>query len=195
MTDTTQTSQPGGRSSAAADDIKSAAREASDTAKSAAADAKAKLSERGREKTDRATTDMGDSLHQVAAQMREAGRGLDREEGPEWARQAFSQGADGLERVSGYLREGRLDDFTRDLQSFSRSNPAAFMAGSVAVGFIAARLAKTAAGHVSETSGARETSRASTASTAQAGQTGRSWDEPRSFAPGADGAVSRGGEL
>lgn len=133
-----------------ADQIVGAVRDAGEASKSAMSGVKEKLVNQGGDKVDAASTTAGDSLRQVADQLRNAGDNLGEDQG--WAKQAFSQGAQGLERVSGYLRDGRLDDFTRDLQSFARNNPAAFLAGSVAVGFFAARVAKTAAEHATSDS-------------------------------------------
>jgi len=131
-----------------AEEIRSAAKDAGSAAAAALADVKENLKDQGGEKVDTATTSAGESLSQAAEQLRQASDNLD---GQGWAKQAFSQGADGLERVSGYLKGGSVDDFARDLQGFARNNPAAFLAGSVAIGFIAARIAKTAAEHASQT--------------------------------------------
>lgn len=166
MTDPTfATPSPGGRNPAAAsDDIRTAAHDAAEQTK-------ARLREKGDQKIDAASTSAGEQLRTVADQLRQAGDGLGEEQG--WARQVFSQGADGLERVSSYFRDGRMDTFARDLQGFARSNPAAFLAGSVALGFLAARIAKTAAEH------AAPAAQPTTAYTAP--PTGM--EEPRSFAP------------
>ncbi|MFN3932184.1 MAG: hypothetical protein ACK4JY_10595 [Brevundimonas sp.] len=185
MTNTEQTTQAGGSSATPAEDLRNAARETGDAAKSAFSDAKAKLGERGDEKISDASSNVGESLRQVADQLRQAGDGLGQDQA--WAKQAFSQGAQGLDRVSGYLRDGRLDDFTRDLQSFARTNPAAFLAGSVAVGFLAARMAKTAAEHVAETPPAPQPQTPTTSA--------RPAEEPRSFAPAMDGGAAYQGGL
>ena len=134
-----------GGSTAPAEEIKDAAHSAGAAVSAAVADAKARVTDQGAEKVDGATTSAGSSLKAVADQLRQASDNLGEDQG--WARQTFSQGAEGLDRVSAYLREGRLEDFTRDLERFARSNPAAFLAGSVALGFIAARVVKTAASH------------------------------------------------
>lgn len=186
MTDTYSTSPGSGdpQPSEHVQEIRDAAREAGEAGKAAFSDAKAKLGEHGGEKVDAATNTAGESLRQVADQLRQAGDNLGEEQG--WARQAFSHGADGLERVSGYLRQGRLEDFTRDLGDFARSNPAAFMAGSVALGFLAARMAKTATEHASQptaSSAPQPQSQTQPASTS-------GLDEPRSFAPLSDDVVA-----
>lgn len=181
----TSTSPAEGRPSAsgAADEIRSAAQDAGQTARSALRDTGAAIHDHSAGKVDGVTTSAGDSLDQVAAQLRQAGRNLGQEQ--EWARQAFEQGAAGMERVSGYLRHGQLDDFTRDIQSFARRNPAAFLAGSVAVGFLVARVARTAAEHAGLTG---------TAGQEAASSADRPTEAPGAFAPGAQdlGYTARG---
>jgi hypothetical protein len=186
MTDTYPAPQSSGgpNPSGHTEEIKSAVRDAGEAGKAAMADMKTKLSEQGGEKVDAATNTAGDSLRQVADQLRQAGDNLGEEQG--WARQAFSQGAEGLERVSGYLREGRLDDFTRDLQSFARSNPAAFLAGSVAIGFLAARMAKTATERATHQAASEQTDRQSHEPSSTSAS---SFEEPRSFSPTPDVAA------
>lgn len=159
-------------------DIKGSLHDAGDAAHSAISDAKSKLGAQSGEKVDTATTTAGASLQQIAEQLRQAGDNLGEDQG--WARQGFVQGAAGLERVSSYLRDGKMDDFARDLQSFARGNPAAFLAGSVALGFLAARVAKAAA----ERAGAPD-SNATPAPSPQvtAAPSVSALDEPRSYAP------------
>ena len=166
MTDPTfATPSPGGRNPAAAsDDIRTAAHDAAEQTHARLAE----LVGDGAELLARGGRGGVDLLIALLAQ---AGDGLGEDQG--WARQVFSQGADGLERVSSYLRDGRMDTFARDVQGFARSNPAAFLAGSVALGFLAARIAKTAAEH------AVPAAQPTTAYTAP--PTGM--EEPRSFAP------------
>lgn len=170
-----------------AQEIRSAAQDAGAAGKAAMSDMKAKVAGQGAEKVDAASSTAGESLRQVADQLRQAGENLGEDQG--WARQAFSQGAQGLERVSGYLREGRLDDFSRDIQSFARSNPAAFLAGSVAIGFLAARMAKTAA--------ERAASQPEQAASQSPAPIIPDFNEPKSFSPAQDAAtgVYPGGTL
>lgn len=189
MTNTDQTppTRGGQDASKPADEIRNAARDVGHAASEAASEVKAKLGEEGDRKVDDATSTAGASLRQVADQLRQAGDNLDGEQG--WAKQAFTQGAQGLERVSGYLSEGRLDDFTKDLQSFSRSNPAAFLAGSVALGFLVARVAKTATEHANQPAPAASSPAASQPEPQVPAQD--RWEEQRSFAPAQDDEESR----
>jgi hypothetical protein len=185
----TDTAPPQGgaaHSATHAEEIRSAMSDTSDAAKSAMSDAKAKLGAQGGEKVDAATTSAGESLRAVAEQLRQAGDNLGEDQG--WARQAFSQGAQGIERVSAYLRDGRMDTFAGDLQSFARQNPAAFLAGGVALGFLAARVAKTAAEHAAQPAASSPPEPQPVAADP--------FGEPRSFAPLDDGASGyAGGDL
>jgi hypothetical protein len=181
MTDTVSNPQPGAGSpgSAHTEEIKSAARDAGQAAMSALDQARSRLGDQGTEKVDSASTTAGESLRMVAEQLRQAGENLGQEQG--WARDAFSKGAEGLDRVSGYLRVGRAADFSRDLHDFARTNPAAFLAGSVAVGFFAARVARTAVEQAAPSSPPPAAEPQSDPTT--------TWQEPRSFAPEFDDAV------
>jgi hypothetical protein len=58
-----------------------------------------------------------------------------------WVRQA----ADGLERVSGTVRERGVDDLLGTVEDFARRQPVAFLGGAVAAGFGLARLMKSSA--------------------------------------------------
>lgn len=121
--------------------VQSAVHDAKEQVKHVGADAK----EKGAGKVDAATDGAAEALRQVSSQLKNAVDGLGGEQ--PWAGKAFQTGADGLDRVSDYLASGRFDDFTRDIQSFARTNPAAFLAGGVALGFLIARVGKTAAHH------------------------------------------------
>ena len=156
------------------DDIKRAAHEAGDAVKSAASDLKHRLVDKGADKVDSATDTAGASLHQVADQLKQAAEGLGGQQA--WASEAIRRGADGLEKVSGYLANGRFDDFNRDLRTFARTDPALFLAGSVALGFAAARVARVAAHHASDAASPQPDLLPSPDA---------AMDEPRSFAPAA----------
>lgn len=123
--------------------VRGAFEEATDRVKEAGSEAKAK----GADKVDAAMDGAAEALRQVSSQLKNAVDGLGGEQ--LWAEKAFQAGADGLDRVSDYLASGKFDDFTRDIQTFARSNPAAFLAGGVALGFLIARVGKTAAHHAS----------------------------------------------
>ena len=131
--------------------VQSAVHDATDQIKQVGADAKDKSAD----KVDAATDGAAEALRQVSSQLKNAVDGLGGEQ--PWAGTAFQTGADGLDRVSDYLASGKFDDFTRDIQTFARTNPAAFLAGGVAIGFLIARVGKTAAHHAAESAEAQQT--------------------------------------
>ncbi|HEX5476911.1 MAG TPA: hypothetical protein VFX09_03570, partial [Burkholderiales bacterium] len=51
--------------------------------------------------------------------------------------------ADGLERLSGTLRNKDLDTLVGDVESFARRQPAAFFGVAIAAGFLAVRFVKS----------------------------------------------------
>ena len=51
--------------------------------------------------------------------------------------------ADGLERLSGSLREKDLNDLMREVEGFARRQPVAFFGAAVAAGFLAVRFLKS----------------------------------------------------
>ncbi len=104
---------------------------------SAAADVAAKVKEGASHKKD-----------QASGSIRRVADGLDRaadNEEDEWARKMLHVGAASLKQASGYLSGFQVDDIVRDTEAFARRNPAAFLGASVALGFLLARIGKTAA--------------------------------------------------
>ena len=55
--------------------------------------------------------------------------------------------ADGLERLSGTLRNKDLDTLVRDVEGFARRQPALFFGAAVAAGFLAIRFLKSSREH------------------------------------------------
>ncbi len=51
--------------------------------------------------------------------------------------------SDGVERVSGYLRETDVDEMVEEARGFARSRPAFFLGGALALGFLGARFLKS----------------------------------------------------
>ena len=84
------------------------------------------------EQKDVAAQGIGD----VAQALRDAAR---RHEGDGVAR-LTSSAADGLERVSGALRNRDVNAMLRDMNGFAREQPVAFFGLAVAAGFLAVRL-------------------------------------------------------
>lgn len=137
------------------EDLKSAAHDAGAAVQSAIDDSADKLKQaaseardQGAEKVNAASDGAASALRKVSDQLKGAADGLGGEQ--PWAGKAFQTGADGLDRVSDYLSSGQFEDFARDVQAFARANPAAFLAGSVALGFLVARVGKTAAHHATD---------------------------------------------
>lgn len=137
------------------DAIRTAAQDTKDAVQSAFHDAADKVGHAaseamagGEKKVEAASDGAAEALRAVAAQLHGAAGGLNGEQA--WAEKAFRTGAAGLERVSDYLSTGQFDDFAKDLQTFAKANPAAFLAGSVAVGVLVARIGKTAVRHAAD---------------------------------------------
>lgn len=140
----TETLRTAGHDTKAA--LQGAAQDVADQIQHAGSQAK----EKAADKVDAASDGAAEALRLISDQLKNAAEGLGGEQ--PWAEKAFRTGAQGLDRVTDYLATGKFDDFGRDVQTFARSNPAAFLAGGLALGFLAARVGKTAAHHAAETS-------------------------------------------
>lgn len=86
-----------------------------------------------------------DGMGDVAAALRDAARRR-RDEGDESFARLTSSAADGLERLSGTLRNKDLGAMLRDVNSFARSQPAAFFGLALLAGFAATRFLKASQG-------------------------------------------------
>lgn len=80
-----------------------------------------------------------EGVDEVADALRGAARQLDDRQQTASARMIDSA-ADGLQRLSGTLRGKDLDTVMRDIQDFARREPALFIGGAIAAGFLAVRL-------------------------------------------------------
>lgn len=81
-----------------------------------------------------------------------AGRGEER------VSRYVEQAADQVERIASYLQDAEVSEVVHRVERFARREPAAFMAGAFAVGFLASRLLKSSreeTGYVSTTDGYR----------------------------------------
>jgi hypothetical protein len=92
------------------------------------------------EKQQAAASGLGD----FATVLRKAAREMDGS-GKSTVCQLAQSAADGLERFSGTLRERDMNALMRDVESFARRQPVAFIGAAVAVGFLAARFLKASA--------------------------------------------------
>ena len=81
-------------------------------------------------------------IDEVAEGMRETADRLRSDDDGGAVSEVVAQLADGIGRLADTLRDKSADEVLRDLRGIGRRNPALFVAGSVAVGFGLARLAK-----------------------------------------------------
>jgi hypothetical protein len=73
------------------------------------------------------------SLHSSSEQLRDQQPGASR---------AIERAAEGVERFANYLQETNVDDVVESVHEFARRQPAAFIGGAFALGFIASRFLK-----------------------------------------------------
>lgn len=116
--------------------------EAREKARQAASDAQRKVSEELRLKVDSTKTKAADALGSVAQaltssvqQLRQDNQGVP----GEYVERAGNQ----IRRASDYLRNTNTDDLVRNAEDFARRQPAVFLGGAFALGFLAARLVKS----------------------------------------------------
>lgn len=57
--------------------------------------------------------------------------------------QYADKAADGVDRVSNYLRDTDVDEMTEEVRYFARRSPAVFLSGAAALGFLATRFLKS----------------------------------------------------
>ncbi len=81
-------------------------------------------------------------LTPIQTALRETAQQL-RKQGQEPVAQYADKASDGVERVSGYLRETDVDEMMDEVRGFGRSRPALFLGGAVALGFLGARFLKS----------------------------------------------------
>ena len=81
-------------------------------------------------------------LMPVQTALRETAQQL-RKQGQDSMGQYADKAADGVERVSGYLRETDVDEMTEEVRGFARSRPAIFLGGAATLGFLATRFLKS----------------------------------------------------
>ena len=65
-----------------------------------------------------------------------------REQNQEGASRAIERAAEGVERFASYLQDTDVDDVVEQVHEFARRQPAAFIGGAFALGFIASRFLK-----------------------------------------------------
>ncbi|GAM97844.1 Bll8034 protein [alpha proteobacterium U9-1i] len=115
----------------AAQRIKQAASGAVNTAKNVASDALGK----GAEQVERTTQSAASALRRASQECQDEHA---------WIGTALRKSADGLDRASSALSGGDMRGVFDDVNSFARRQPALFLGVSLALGFAAARVGKTA---------------------------------------------------
>lgn len=78
---------------------------------------------------------MADGFRQMSEQMREKDQN--------YLSQYIDRAADQIERVSEYMRESDINDLIDDAQQLARRQPAIFVGGAFALGFLMARFLKS----------------------------------------------------
>lgn len=111
--------------------------QAKEKAQQAAGQAKGAL----RSQVDQRSTEAGDKVGGLAADVRSVGDQL-REQGKDQPAKLADQAAERAERLGGYLRESDADRILGDLEDFGRKQPWAVIAGGVALGLVASRFLK-----------------------------------------------------
>jgi hypothetical protein len=107
--------------------------------------------ERAKEEAGTRKQQVTQTARSASSALSKAADDLDQDDGaPSWLSSAFRQTASGIERLAGDLEGRSPDDLARNLTRFARENPVAFLAGSAAAGFVAARFLKAGAGYRNE---------------------------------------------
>ena len=86
-------------------------------------------------------TRAAETLSGVASTLLSSSQQL-REQNQEGASRAIERAAEGVERFANYLQGTNVDDVVESVHEFARRQPAAFIGGAFALGFIASRFIK-----------------------------------------------------
>jgi hypothetical protein len=156
MTDTSTTGAGAGRSSfarSAKEEISKAGETLKEDAARLAADAKDELRHRAEAMKDEVTGKVEEtkgsaahSLEAFAEAVRKAGDEL-KSKDENTAARLVGEAARGLEGFSRMLNEKSIDGIVDSVRSFARSNPAAFVAGSVLAGVALGRFVRSSGRH------------------------------------------------
>jgi hypothetical protein len=95
-----------------------------------------------RDKADSQTVNIADRLGGFAAELQALSNG--HPEQAETVRRYIDQAGSAVADVAGQLRKKNFAGLVQDLQRFARRRPGAFLAASVAAGFVAGRLVRSA---------------------------------------------------
>lgn len=102
---------------------------------------KEKAGERIESKLSDSKTRAAETLSGVASTLHSSSQQL-REQNQESASRAIERAAEGVERFATYLQDTNVDDVVASVHEFARRQPAAFIGGAFALGFIASRFIK-----------------------------------------------------
>lgn len=110
-------------------------------AREAVKQVKEKAGERIESKLSDSKTRAAETLSGVASTLHSSSQQL-REQNQESASRAIERAAEGVERFATYLQDTNVDDVVASVHEFARRQPAAFIGGAFALGFIASRFIK-----------------------------------------------------
>jgi hypothetical protein len=105
---------------------------------------KAELKQKAQSMADSRKDQLVERIDHVSAAFRRTGEQLKNEEQQELSRYVEMIG-DRVSRVASYLRTHGTEDLTHDVERFARRQPAIFIGGAFAIGFLAARFLKSSA--------------------------------------------------
>lgn len=88
----------------------------------------------------KSTERIGNSGYAASSALRRAAAEVD----DSWVSAALQRSADGIEAAAQSLSGRDLSEIAEEVDAFARRQPALFLGASLALGFVAARLAKTA---------------------------------------------------
>ncbi len=129
------------------DSAKETAKGLYDQAKSTVGQAYGAATKRATEVLDEQKGTVAGGLTTVADSIKQVGENLNTAEEPnkitETAAKYTNSLAEQIENISGYFERKDVRDMVRDVETFARRNPAYFIGGAVALGFLAARFLKS----------------------------------------------------
>jgi hypothetical protein len=112
-----------------------------DRARDVVGQAKERATEKLESKLSNSKTRAAETLTGVAQTLRSSTQQL-RDQNQDGASRAIERAADGVERFATYLQDANVDDVIDSVHEFARRQPAAFIGGAFALGFLASRFLK-----------------------------------------------------
>lgn len=116
-------------------------REAGERAAGAARDTAETARRQAEHQAEGQMSEAANSLHQTAERLHKAAEDLSAQEG--WLKTALHRAADSCDGASDYLSGRRLGQVAEDARHMARRNPAAFLGGAAALGFVLARIGRS----------------------------------------------------